>query len=151
MKGSACCLTGCFKVLRTHSDNLVQAWYDDYTTELCILILLLLVRPQSIPCISLSPAIPVIHRCWQAVPGDPGVRLQQIKKCASLSSEAPFAMLRFPQNQILVKWTLTLNQGHRGARKQTLLRQIPQSSQSIWVQFGVLLGLGLISQRNRLI
>ena len=63
-------------------------------------LLLLLGWPQSTPpppspppllsqhhC-SLSPAIPVIHRCQQAVSGEPGVCLQQINKCASLSSDA---------------------------------------------------------------
>ena len=53
--------------------------------------LLLLGRPQSTPYGSLSPVNPVIHRCRQAVSGDPGVRLQQIVKRASLSSDAPFA------------------------------------------------------------
>ena len=48
---------------------------------------------------SLSPANPVIHRCRQAVPGDPGAVHQQIDKCASRSPNAPFAMLRFPYNQ----------------------------------------------------
>ena len=78
---------------------------------LLLLLLLLLLRrrrrrrrrPQSNPHGSLSPANPVIHRCRQAVSGDPDVRLQQIDKCASLSSDAPFAMLRFPQNQIANK------------------------------------------------
>ena len=58
-------------------------------------------RPTSVdPHGNLSPANPVIHHCRQAVSGDPGVRLQQIDKCASLSSNAPFALLWFPQNQI---------------------------------------------------
>ena len=55
----------------------------------------------------LSPSNPVIHRCRQAVYGDPGVRLQQINKCASLSSDAPLAMLRFPQNQIANNFIFT--------------------------------------------
>ena len=57
---------------------------------------------------SLSPANPVIHRCWQAVSRDPGVCLQQINKCASLSSNAPFAMLQFSQNQIANNFIFTL-------------------------------------------
>ena len=59
------------------------------------------------PYSSLSPANRVIHRCRQAVSGDPGVRLQQIDKCASLSPDAPFAMLRFPQNQITNNFIFT--------------------------------------------
>ena len=52
-------------------------------------------------------ANPVILRCQQAVPGDPGVHFQQINKCASLSSDAPFAMLQFPQNQITNNFIFT--------------------------------------------
>ena len=59
------------------------------------------------PYSSLPPANPVIHRCWQTVSGDPGVRLQQIDICASPSSDAPFAMLRFPQNQIANNFIFT--------------------------------------------
>ena len=72
--------------------------------------LLLLGLPQVDPHNSLSPANPVIHRCRQAVSGDPGVHLQQIDKCASLSSDAPFAMLRFPQNQTANYFILFLQQ-----------------------------------------
>ena len=46
---------------------------------------------------SLSPANPVIHRCRQAVSADPGVHLQQMDNCASLSSDTPFAMTLFLQ------------------------------------------------------
>ena len=69
-------------------------------TKILLLLLLLLGWPQSTPHGSLSPANPVIHRCQQALSGDPSARLQQMDKCASLSSDVPFAMLRFPQNQI---------------------------------------------------
>ena len=55
----------------------------------------------------LSPANPVIHRCRQAISEDPGVRLQQIDKCANLSSDSPFAMLWFPENQIIDNFIFT--------------------------------------------
>ena len=61
--------------------------------------LLLLRRPKSNSYGYLSPANPAIHLYQQAVSGDPGVRFQQTNKCVSLSSNAPSAMLQFPQNQ----------------------------------------------------
>ena len=72
-----------------------------------VFLLLLRGRPQSTPHGSLSSANPVIHRCWRAVSEDPSVRLQQINKCASLSSDAPFAMLQFPQSQIANNFIFT--------------------------------------------
>ena len=74
-----------------------QSRLEEKKKEIKLLQLLLLGRPQSTTHGSLSPANPVIHRSRQAVPGDPGVHLQQINKCASLSSDAPSARLRFPQ------------------------------------------------------
>ena len=72
-------------------------------------LLLLLGRPQLTSLLhgALSPTNPVIHPCWQAVSGDPGVRLQHINKCASLSFDSPFAMLQFPQKQIANNFVFT--------------------------------------------
>ena len=56
---------------------------------------------------SLSPANPIIHHCQQPVSRDPGVCLQHIEKCASLSSNTLFAMLTFPQNQIANNFIFT--------------------------------------------
>ena len=80
--------------------------------EILLLLLLLLLLPllgrsQSTPHGSLSPANLVSHSCWQADSGDPGVRLHEINKCANLSSDAPFAMPRFPQKQIANNFIFT--------------------------------------------
>ena len=46
---------------------------------------------------------------------------------------------------ILVLLAVTFIQGHRCARKQEYLRQLSQSFQSIWIEFGVVLSLGVMN------
>ena len=53
----------------------------------------------------LQPTLSFIAASKQS--GDPGVCFQEIYKCASLSSDAPFAMLWFPQNQIANNFIFT--------------------------------------------
>ena len=80
-----------------HVSLLIASW-SGWSWSRCWLVigavsqgLLLLGRPQST-----SPANLVIHRCRQVVHGDPGVRLQQINKSASLSSETPCTCCHVP-------------------------------------------------------
>ena len=55
--------------------------------------------------------------------GDPSVRLQQINKCASLSTNAPFTMLRLPQDKSLTTSFLLLQQWPLTACRQGWLEK----------------------------